>query len=202
MPSYLSLPFINKVTINQKLFGEKVIAIAEDLGISPNWLMVVMNNESGLNHLEENPNSSATGLIQFIDTTAKGLGTTTQKLLKMTNVEQLDYVKKYYNTYKGKIKNVADAYLAVFYPDALGKPDNYTMPGWATSANPIFDLNHDRVLTKKEFTEYVNNKYAPYLNNGFEREFNLKKKIKIAAAIIIVVVIIGTIIYFIVKKRK
>ena len=39
--------------------------------------------------------SGATGLIQFTDKTAKGLGTTTEALAKMTPEQQLDYVEKY-----------------------------------------------------------------------------------------------------------
>ena len=49
MLDYTQLPFISKVTENQQAFGEKVIAIAKTLNISPNWIMIVMNNESGEN---------------------------------------------------------------------------------------------------------------------------------------------------------
>lgn len=178
MTNYKQLPFISKVKENQQAFGEKVISIANDLGISPNWLMIVMNNESGLNPKADNPTSSATGLIQFMASTAKGLGTSTEALLQMSNVQQLDYVKKYYQTYKGKINSAADAYLAVFYPAALGKSDSWAFPTYVVSANKIFDITKDGILTKGEFNQYVNQKYAAYLNNEIEFEFNLKKKSK------------------------
>lgn len=156
---YKTLPFIEKVTENQEAFGNKVIAIAADLGLQPDWLMIVMNNESGLNHRIKNPNSSATGLIQFIETTAKRLGTSTAALKEMTNVEQLDYVKKYFGLYAQKINNAADAYLAVFYPQALFEADNWSFPDWAVKANPIF---FKQGTTKTDFNNYVKSKYGTY----------------------------------------
>lgn len=44
--------------------------------------------------------SGATGLIQFMPSTAKQLGTTTDKLAAMTEVDQLDYVAKYFVSQK------------------------------------------------------------------------------------------------------
>jgi hypothetical protein len=46
--------------------------------------------------------SSVIGLIQFMSTTAKNLGTSTSELAKMTAVEQLNYVEKYLK--QGEIK--------------------------------------------------------------------------------------------------
>ncbi len=174
--NYLDLPFINRVTENQKAFGEKVISIANDLDILPHWLMIVMNNESGLNSHIKNPNSSATGLIQFMEPTANELGTSTAELAAMSNVEQLDYVKKYFTAYGyyKQINDTADTYLAIFFPKALYENDDFVFPKWASNANPIFDINHDGTLTKSEFRNYVNNKYAAYIPT-VEVE-NLKKK--------------------------
>lgn len=160
---YLKLPFISKVKSNAQAFGDKVIQIGSDLGILPQWLMIVMNNESGLSASIKNPTSSASGLIQFMEATAKNLGTTTEKLRAMSNVEQLDYVKKYFAPYANRINDVTDTYLAVFFPLALYKGEDYIFPKWASDANPIFDVNKDKILTKAEFRKYVNEKYKPYL---------------------------------------
>ena len=65
-----------------------------ELQIRPNWLMFVMYFESRLNHRAVNRISGATGLIQFMPSTARGLGTTTDALFNMSNVDQLYYVKK------------------------------------------------------------------------------------------------------------
>lgn len=157
------LPFINKVKENQNEFGLKVFDIAFKLKTKAEFLMIIMNNESGLNHKAKNPNSSATGLIQFMHATAIGLGTTTDKLKMMSNIEQLDWVYKYLKKYTGKFNSVSDVYLAVFFPLALYKDEDYVFPKWASDANPNFDLNKDKIGTKKEFRTYVNNKYAKYL---------------------------------------
>lgn len=157
------LPFIDKVKENQNEFGLKVIEISRKLECDPKHLMLVMNNESGLNHKVKNPTSSATGLIQFMDSTAKSLGTTTLTLKSMSNVEQLDWVYKYLLKYKGRYTTASDLYLGVFFPLALYKNDDYVFPKWASDANKIFDVNKDKVLTKKEFRLYFEKKYAKYL---------------------------------------
>jgi len=179
---YKKLPFINKVKTNQKEFGEKVIDISSKLDTIPHYLMVVMNNESGLRADIKNPTSTASGLIQFMEATAKGLGTTTADLRKMSNVAQLDYVYKYMKPYKGRLHEVSDVYLAVFFPLALYKDENYKFPSWAVKANPIFDLNKDGILTKAEFRNYVNNKYSKYLPESTEIDL-IKKKIPLSPEI-------------------
>lgn len=202
---YKKLPFIEKVKTNQKEFGEKVIAIANDLGIQPSWLMIVMNNESGLNHQIKNPYGSATGLIQFTEATAKYLGTTTTALRQMTNLEQLDFVKLYFtkSNYYKKIKSLPDTYLAVFFPKALFENDDYVFPKWASDANPIFDINKDKTLTKKEFGEYVMKKYGAYIPVTETEEFQTKKKSKIIiiiVCVVLVIVVLGVTIYLQRKK--
>lgn len=160
------LPFLEKVKTNQVEFANKVIDIAKKLHTDPRYLMIVMNNESGLNHLAKNPTSSATGLLQFMHDTAIGLGTTTDKLLQMTNVQQLDYVYKYLSKYSNKFTDdggVSDIYLSVYFPKALYHPEDYVFPQWATKANKNFDLNKDGIGTKREFRAYVNTKYKDYL---------------------------------------
>ena len=119
------LLFISKVKENQEAFSNKVKEIAQKLEINPNRLMQIMNKESWLNHQAVNKDTNATGLIQFMPETAKGLGTSIAALKNMTNIEQLDYVLKYYEKFKNKIESHTDLYLATFYPAALGKPDNY-----------------------------------------------------------------------------
>jgi hypothetical protein len=157
------LPFIEKVKTNQKDFGNKVIDIAKLLKTNPSNLMVVMNNESGLKADIKNPTSSASGLIQFMEATAKELGTTTAELRAMSNVKQLDYVYKYLKLYTGKMNSAGEVYLAVFYPLALYRDDNFTFPAWVVNANKIFDINKDSILTKREFKQYVYDKYKKYL---------------------------------------
>lgn len=162
--NWQELPFINKIPSDQReAFGKKTIEISNALKIPAKALMLVMNNESGLNPKAVNPGSKATGLIQFIPATAGSLGTTQAGLLSMSAIEQLDYVQKYLATYANKIKTDSDVYLAVFYPAALWQKDDWQFPAWAVKANPIFDTNKDGTLTKREFAYYFNSKYAKYL---------------------------------------
>ena len=149
-------------------FVAKVIAISAKLGINPNWLMVVMHNESGINAQIVNKQKGdssdpytrsayrATGLIQFMPTTAIWLGTSTQALYKMTNLEQLDYVYKYFKGFAGKIKSYFDLYMITFFPVAVGKPDDFVIQSKSVSAstiarqNPSFDINKDFKITVGE----------------------------------------------------
>ena len=119
-------------------FLAKVKTICADLAIDPNWLMLVMFKEARLNPRAYNASSQATGLIQFLPSTAVGLGTTVDAIRGMSGVEQLDWVKKYLAPYKGRYKSFVDVYLAVFYPKALGKGDMYVI---AVKGSRVYDLN-------------------------------------------------------------
>lgn len=142
--------FIEYVKENKKEFALKVTDICNQLNIKPEWLMFVMWFESKLNPQAVNPISGSTGLIQFMPSTARGLGTTTDVLKRMSNVQQLDYVLAYLRPYKGRMKTWVDVYLAVFYPKAMGKPDFVITPDIIAKQNKIFDLNKDLDISVKE----------------------------------------------------
>ena len=155
--------YIEKVKENQKAFADKVNDISKKLKINPDWLMLVMNSESRLNHKIVNPNGGATGLIQFMPKTAIGLDTTTQKLKEMSNVSQLDYVYKYFKPYAGRIKSYFDLYLITFFPLGIGKSDNWIMQTKTLRADTIAKQNpginkfvKDNKITIGEFKKYVN----------------------------------------------
>ena len=142
--------FIEYVKENREEFTEKVAIICSQLNIKPNWLMFVMWFESRLNPQAVNPISGATGLIQFMPSTARSLGTTTDVLKRMSNLQQLDYVLAYLRPYKGMMKTWVDVYLAVFYPRAMGKPDFVITSDIVAKQNKIFDLNKDLDISVKE----------------------------------------------------
>ncbi|AZA54735.1 L,D-transpeptidase [Chryseobacterium sp. G0201] len=113
-------------------FRKKVVEISQDLW--PNNHMKMANNlmacmawETGesFSPSAKNPESSATGLIQFMADTAKDLGTTTSALSHMSAVKQLDYVKKYFENIRNKDYEFVDLYLRILYPASMGKPDNH-----------------------------------------------------------------------------
>jgi len=150
--------FENLVTSNKEKFFERVQQIADTLQIDANWLMAVMAIESSLDPKRVNATTKATGLIQFMPETAKELGTTTSALLNMTNLQQLEYVLKYLKRYKSKLNTFTDTYLAVFYPAACGKNDDYKVGGKSVAqANSIYDADGNGQLTKKEISDHINN---------------------------------------------
>jgi len=64
--------------------------------------------------------SGAVGLIQFMPSTAKDLGTTTAALAAMTFMEQMKYVEMYFRPYAKKVRTLEDLYLAIFMPKLIG----------------------------------------------------------------------------------
>jgi len=154
--------YIEKVKENKTAFSDKVNQIATKLGVNADWLMLVMNAESRLNHRIQNP-VGATGLIQFMPDTAYARGTTPQRLKDMSNVEQLDYVYKYYKPYTGKMKSYFDLYLVTFFPLGIGKPSDWVMQTKTLKASTIARQNpainkwvKDDKITIGEFKQYVN----------------------------------------------
>ena len=136
-------------------FMGKVNSVSTDLGINPTDLLRVIEFETGksFSPAVKSPNSSATGLIQFMGATAKDLGTSTEALAGMTRAEQMDYVAKYLAPYKGKIKNFGDLYLAVHWPKAIGKDEAYVMYEKGSkeyAANKNLDTNGDGTVTRGE----------------------------------------------------
>lgn len=109
------------------------------------------------------------GIIQFGAAAAKDAGTTIPKLLKMTNVEQLQYVYNFFKPYKGKLKDLSDVYLRILYPVAVGKPQDYVLfsesgKGKAYAQNRGLDVNRDGKITKGEATAKVYQKLVEGLH--------------------------------------
>lgn len=129
-------------------YADDIVRVSDGLGIDPGWLANVINFESGGNPQARNPSSSATGLIQFISSTAARLGTYTDALYGMTGKQQMAYVEKYFSTYKGRLSSQEDVYMAVFYPAAIGNPD-YRFPSSVTAANP-------GIYTPRDYAEKAN----------------------------------------------
>ena len=193
------------VTQNKSAFLAKVAEIAAKLKIKADWLMIVMKMESGINHQAVNPDGGATGLIQFTPATAAGYPfyTSTAALKAMSNVDQLDYVYKYYEPYSGKLKSVIDLYTVTFWPVALGKPDSYVLrsPQYSAakvaSQNQVFDLNKDQQITLGEFKKSVIGRLPS------EALAYLKKKLDpVTIAIIAVSLTVVIAAYYIYKTMK
>ena len=137
-------------------FKRKTIAISRRLKMDSNHLMAIMAFETGrsFDPTITNPaGSGATGLIQFMPATAKGLGTTTSHLAKMSATGQLDYVERYLAPYAGRMDDLASAYMAVLYPRAVVEPGSYVLfrkGSRAYKLNRGLDANGNGQSTKAE----------------------------------------------------
>ncbi|MCR4144888.1 lytic transglycosylase domain-containing protein [Alcaligenes faecalis] len=139
-------------------FRDRLFEICQILGVEPDYLMACMAFESAETFSPSILNaagSGATGLIQFMPNTAKGLGTTTAALAAMTAEQQLEYVLAYFMPYKGRLKTLADVYMAILWPAGIGKADDWTL--WDQANRPTtyrqnagLDLNKDGKITKAE----------------------------------------------------
>lgn len=165
----LNIAWGNKVS---PAFKRKAILIAKELQIAPDFLMACIAFETGETFSPSivNKVSGATGLIQFMPTTAVLYGTTTEKLKKMTAVEQLDYVKAYFQRFKGKLKSLEDVYMAILYPIHVGKPLTYIAFKKGSveyRQNNGLDQDGDGKITIKEISEIVRKKYEKGLQAGY-----------------------------------
>lgn len=187
----MSLIYENKVPASyRKEFISKVKSISKDLGIKPNWLMAIMYFESAKTFSPsiKNKFSNAVGLIQFMPSTAVGLGTTTSQLENMSAVQQLDFVKKYLLPYRSKMKSFVDTYFSVFFPLAIGKPNDWVLrtnnlsAGLISRQNPVFDTNKNgeitvgevkAVMLKKLPSEWLNDGDFGTFTKAYKKEFTL-----------------------------
>lgn len=147
-------------------FTDAVEKMADRLGAKPEFILAAMSFETGGSFNPGIQNSiGATGLIQFLKGTAKGLGTTTDKLKAMTPVEQLEFVEKYFNPFKGKLDSLEAVYTAIL-SGSPKKPDDVLFRAGtkAYAQNPL-DWNDDGEITAREAATPV----AARLYGGIER---------------------------------
>ena len=125
----MALDPVRGVERTSDAFRAKVVEVSRRLAMDPNHLMLIMSFETRgtFSPSERNPYSGATGLIQFLPSTARALGTTLEKLAAMRAEEQLDWVERYLRPFAGRLKTLQDAYMAVLWPRAIGKPADYVL---------------------------------------------------------------------------
>lgn len=176
LPSKIQdLPWGKKVS---QQFKTTVIAITHSLKMpeaGADWLMGCMAWESGETFspsIKNMAGSGATGLIQFMPSTAVSLGTTVDKLAAMTAEAQLEYVYAYFKPFAGRLGNLGDVYMAILWPAGVGKSDDYVL--WSRESRPTtyrqnagLDINKDGVITRAECIAKVQAK----LDKGYQPEY-------------------------------
>lgn len=164
---------------DQSVFKKKLEDLAWGLGINPNWLMAVMNKESGLDSTASNK-SWAAGLIQFMPKTLQGMHVTREEMLAMSPLVQLDYVKKFYEKNKG-YDSFKDLYLEAFFPAARkhsNDPDYvFESPSEWLSAEKIAKANQGIApkwatrITMKDFDNYIAGIVQDKVPQEFQSQF-------------------------------
>ena len=155
---------IDTSAIQDPDFNKKLDKIASALGVESRHLLAIMKMESGVDPSAVNKQSGATGLIQFMPDTASSLGTSVEALRRMSAVDQLDYVYKYFKMVGVKPgMDLGDLYIAVFMPKYVGADDSTVLgkegasgfSGKVYAQNKGLDKNKDGVITVADAKQAV-----------------------------------------------
>ena len=162
---------------NDTEFLNGLVAMSNRLGASPSDMLAKMASESSLQPWAQNKKTLATGLIQMLPATAASLGTSVQKLQKMTRSEQLPYIEKFLRkAYAGAPRplTAGQLYTGTFLPafvkapadsviatesgtgivEGYGKFSPGEVQGWYAN-NDGLDLNGDGKIQIFELSERI-----------------------------------------------
>jgi hypothetical protein len=112
--------------------------------------------------------SGAVGLIQFMPSTARDLGTTTENLALLSAESQLVYVRSYFRPYARRIASLPDMYMAILLPKYIGAMDSAVLFSGGTPyrQNSGLDANKDGRVSKLEAASKVQAKWARGMQPG------------------------------------
>ena len=140
---------------------------ARELGVPAKYLFAIMDVETGgtMDPKARNPDSGATGLIQFLY--PESVGTSFAELRNMTRAEQMKYVVAYFK--KWGVKGPAtggDLYGAVFLPSyASHAPQDKVLTSIGDAAykgNKGLDANNDGKITKEDLQKKLDERASKY----------------------------------------
>lgn len=185
----------NSIQSRLKELGPEFLISAQKLASKYNVrvedLLANMYAESRLDPKAINPKGGASGLIQFMPETAKGLGTSVEEIRNMSAIDQLKYVEKYFDQFgleklgkvqkeKGQTVSASSLYSTVFLPKFKEAPENTIfgvkdsqelLPGTKLSMGKIYeqnaslDLNKDGKITKEELGTKIG-KYSDLISSA------------------------------------
>lgn len=118
-------------------FLKKLVWIAEDMGINPDWLMAIIFFESRFNPNATNKKSGAKGFIQWMDKTSRSNFGISNEEIPVNPLRQLDFVYAYFKNRLAynKPQTLLDFYLMVLYPKAVNKPGSFKFSDSAIEGN-------------------------------------------------------------------
>lgn len=166
--------FLKKYPNAEKHFGKEerslIRKIAEKIARINNaetdkierGIYITIQHESNFNPKAVNKLSQATGIIQWLPSTAKKYNTTVEDIYKMSVLDQLNLMEQYLTNCANKynITSEFDVYLAVFNPSSIGKP-GYSVIGKKGSVAAIQNAgvdragNNDGVLTVSDVKQWL-----------------------------------------------
>lgn len=144
-----------------------LVSMSYRLGANPDNIAYVIGFETGartpFSPAARNPSSGCTGLIQFCKEAAEALGTTLAELAKMSFIEQLGFVERYFAKYAGRLDALEPVYLAVFWPAAMAKADSFVIArqgadgyeGLAYEQNSHFDRQGLGYFTRGDVVQSI-----------------------------------------------
>jgi hypothetical protein len=142
----------------------RVLELAARLGLSVDHVCALIAHESGWRANAENPQTKATGLIQFMPKTARGIGTSVTALKAMTALEQLDWVEKFFarsfakQRAAGEAISPRDVAMAGLGSSFIGLPDDhvaYVRGQLGYNLNATLDRNQNGELTLGEVRDDI-----------------------------------------------
>lgn len=106
-------------------FAIELEAQALENDLDPDKMAPIIRHESGGSASARNPQSGATGIIQFMPSVAKDLGTSVEALAQMSAAEQLPWAMKYLKKAGLDSDSPPEDYaMAVAAPAFIGEPDD------------------------------------------------------------------------------
>jgi hypothetical protein len=109
-------------------FYTELVQLASETGMRPEDIIAVMVSESGINPSAHNPHGGATGLMQFMPSTLRGVGFqgSPADFGALSGEQQLPYVKKLIEGNMrlngGPFTSAGQYYVSIFWPVGLKLP--------------------------------------------------------------------------------
>ena len=196
---------INTYVHDMDKFKKLIITYSNELEVPYEWFICAIKSESNFNPLASNSKGSgAIGFIQFMPfnySSDEFDNLTKNQFINLGWEQQLYYTFRYLkNRVDSKnekniyVKNFTDFYMIIFYPEAVGKKDNFEIARYytnnktikkryiqnsgcdmyTTNVKVVYDKNNkiitnpDKILTKRDM--------QVWLYNRFPQAYNLNKQ--------------------------